>query len=558
MSKRYTFSPWIFFIFLFGFVIWRLIEYHAFPDPRVLAQAQRQYWSRTPIRGTRGVILDYNGNFLAVSVPASTFFIDSAYWSPSDAPALEGLIPDSVFRRISGAPSGRFISLVRRASPEIADKIRALNLRGVFEKRETRREYPNGSLLAHVLGFCDADEMGQAGIELAWDSTLYKPDGYIIMIRQSGGRTLAIGSDGAHSSRVSAVRLTIDARIQYIVERYLNQAASEHNAQWGAAICIDPNTGAVLAMASWPTFNPNNRAELTSARNVVNNVVGRVYEPGSTFKTIYMGIALEDGLVRKNEIFNSTARINIADGSISEVNQRGMGRISAAEILIRSSNVGMAQIGMRSRAVEMYRNLTSWGFGRVSDIELPGVERGLLASPSLWRGVIPANISIGQGIAVTPLQLAVAMAAVVNGGELLSPFIVQEAVDANGEVVYRGRRNVIRNVLSRETSAWLRTTMRDTVLHGTGRRAGTPVTEVAVKTGTAQVAERGVYVRGRYVGSIIGFWPYSNPQYLMLVVIGEPSGNIIFGGELAAPVFRNIVEGITELEVLGLQRRETL
>ena len=548
VSKRYNISPWIFFVFFFSFIIWKLVEYHCFPDHRVLSQAQRQYWSRSPVRGARGIIQDSRSNHLASSIPASSFFIDPQYWAPSDAPALEGLVSERVFRRISGPLEGRYVRLARRTSNETAEKIRALNLGGVFEQRESRRVYHNGRLLSHVLGFCDADDNGQAGIELAWDSVLYRPSGYRIMIRQSGGRSLITGDD-ANSSHTPTVTLTIDARIQYILERHLNETASSHNARWGAAICISPNTGAVKAMASWPTFNPNNREELVNTENIVNNVVGRVYEPGSTFKTIYMGIAIEDGLVRKNEIFNGTATIRIADGTISEATSRAMGRLSAADILIRSSNVGMAQIGVRSRPIDMYRTLLNWGFGRISDIELRGVERGLITSPSLWRGVIPANISIGQGVAVTPLQLATAMAAVVNGGKLLSPFIVQEAIDARGEVVYRGRRKVIRDVLTEDTSRWLRRTMRDTVLSGTGRQAGTQVAEVAVKTGTAQVAERGQYIRGRYVSSIIGFWPYSAPRYLVLIVIGEPSGSVFFGGELAAPAFRRIVEDMAGLGI---------
>jgi cell division protein FtsI (penicillin-binding protein 3)/stage V sporulation protein D (sporulation-specific penicillin-binding protein) len=477
-SKRYFFSPWIFFVALFGFIIWKLFEYHCFPDPRVLSQAQRQYWSRTPVKGNRGIIQDNYGNYLASSVPASSFFIDPEYWAPGDAAILKGLVPESVFKKISGPLEGRYVRLLRRASPEVADSIRNLNLKGVYEEKERRREYHNGPLLSHVLGFCDVDDNGQAGIELAWDSTLYNPSGYKIMIRQSGGRSLLKGDDASHGdeTHISAVKLTVDMRIQYIIEKCLNEAAVEHGAKWGAAVCMDPNTGAVLSMASWPTFDPNNREELASAKNIVNNVVGRAYEPGSTFKPIYMGIALEEGLVRLNETFNCEAHMKVADGSISEAYQRAMGKISTAEVLIKSSNVGMAKIGIRSKPLDMYRTLLNWGFGKGSDIELRGVERGLIASPGLWRGVIPANISIGQGLAVTPLQLVVGMAAVVNGGKLLSPYIVQEAVDSRGEVAYRGKRSVVREVLTEETSRWLRRVMRDTVLSGTGRQANTSVT----------------------------------------------------------------------------------
>ena len=548
--RRYIISPWLFFALFFGLVVYRLIECHCFPDPRVFAQARHQYWSRTPVRSNRGLIQDSNNNILALSSPASSFFIDPRDWSSTDAPALKGLVPESVFNRISGLLEGRYVRLVRRVSPEVAEKIRALKLNGVHEEKEKKREYPNGTLLSHVLGFCDIDGNGQSGVELSWNSTLYNPEGYKVLIRQSGGRSLSF-SNAAHAaesgSGLSTVSLTIDVGIQYIVEKYLNQTSLEHGAKWGAAVCMNPNTGEILSMASWPSFNPNVREDLGDERYLKNNVVGQNYEPGSTFKPIYMGIALESGIVRANESFSCPARIKIADGFISEAYQRAMGNISTAEILIKSSNVGMAQIGSRSKAVETYRTLLNWGFDSTSDIELNGVEKGTLPSPGEWRGVVPANISIGQGLMVTPLQLITSVAAIVNGGKLMSPYIVREALDASGEVVYRGKPHVIREVLTPETCVWLRKAMRDTVLSGTARQANTSVTQIAAKTGTAQVAEKGKYIKGRYVASFVGFWPYEDPRYLMLIVIGEPSSGKYYGGELAGPTFKKIVEGMADL-----------
>ena len=194
------------------------------------------------------------------------------------------------------------------------------------------------------------------------------------------------------------------------------------------------------------------------------------------------------------------------------------------------------------------------GFGRESDIELPGVARGILPYPENWRGITPANIAIGQGLAVTPLQLITAMGAIVNGGKLMSPYIVKEAINSQGEVVYKGTPKVMREVYTPETAAWIREAMRRVVLEGTGKRAATEVTELAGKTGTAQVPEGGKYSRNRYVASFIGFWPYDAPKYLMLVVIGEPSSGRIYGGELAAPTFKAIVEEMAELEYYAMSR----
>jgi cell division protein FtsI (penicillin-binding protein 3)/stage V sporulation protein D (sporulation-specific penicillin-binding protein) len=456
---------------------------------------------------------------------------------------------------------GRYVRIARMVTPELAQKIQDLDLKGLYKEEEKKREYPNGTLLSHVLGFCDIDDSGQAGVEWAWDSALYEPQGYKILFRRPGGHALTLGEDSyRQSAGLPIITLTIDIRIQHIVEEYLNEIMQEHKAKWGAVLCMNPKTGAVLSMASWPVFNPNNRGELSNPQNIVNNAVGRAYEPGSTFKPIFMGIALENGLVHTTETFNCPARMKIADGTISEAYQKAMGKISTRDILIKSSNVGMAKIGIRAKPVDMYRTLLNWGFGKTSDIELGGTEKGLLASPGQWRGVVPANISIGQGLAVTPLQLLTATAAIVNGGELLSPYIVQEAVNSGGEVVYKGDKTVIREVLTPEICEWLRGAMRETVLSGTARQSKTGVTETAAKTGTAQVAEKGKYIKGRYVSSFIGFWPYDDPQYLMLIVIGEPSKGVYYGGELAAPMFKKIVESMAAWGIFtpgDADRRET-
>ena len=208
----------------------------------------------------------------------------------------------------------------------------------------------------------------------------------------------------------------------------------------------------------------------------------------------------------------------------------------------------MAQIGIRTERTKVYERLMALGFGQESDIELPGVAKGLLPYPENWRGVTPANISIGQGLGVTPLQLITATAAIVNGGKLMSPYIVKEARNSQGEVVYKGEPKVLREVYTPETTKWIRQTMRRVVTEGTGKRAATPITNLAGKTGTAQVAEGGRYVQHRYVGSFIGFWPYEDPKYLMLIAIGEPTSGRYYGGELAAPPFKAIVEEMAELE----------
>ena len=553
---RQVFSPWILFVLLFVLLGWALVERHCYPDPRVLQQSQQQYWRRIPVKANRGIIQDVKGNALVIPEMVSSFAVDPKLLESSDIPALRDVFPEEIVRRLEPGGGNRFVWLKRKVSEKEAQKIQALNIRAVRDIGEQERRYPNGSLLAHVLGFCDIDNRGLAGIEQSWNSVLYDPPGHRIIIRRPGIHSVGYGGAEAERRHVMpVVTLTIDSRMQYVVEKHLSKTASANGAKWAAAICMDPRTGAILSMASWPSFDPRSR-EGFKEELLSNNAVSRSYEPGSTFKPIYMGIALEQGWVRKDEVFSCPARIKVADGYITEAYPRAMGNINTAQLLIKSSNVGMAQIGIRSEKVRMYETLWSWGFGSASDIELPGAARGILPFPEQWRGVVPANIAIGQGLAITPLQLINAMAAIVNGGKLMSPYIVKEAINASGEVVYRGEPRVMREVLTPETAKWLRETMRSAVLEGTGKGVETSITHLAGKTGTAQVAESGKYSKNRYVSSFIGFWPYEDPKYLMLLAIGEPTSGRYYGGELAAPPFRAIVEEMAEVEYYAPGKRD--
>ena len=545
MRQKSIISPWVFIFILFAVFTWKISQYHLRPDYRVLAQAQRQYWSRIPINADRGTIQDREGNILALSVPVSSYYVDSEYWNPNDAKELNGIFPANVIDRISKPKEGRFIWVARKVHPNTTEKLADKDLKGFFETKEKQRYYPNNSLMTQTLGFCDIDDRGLAGIELAWNTTLFEPAGYRLSARKKLGK---LDNNLNIKKGAPSVVLTLDAKIQFIVEKVLTETIKTNAAKWGAAVCMDPNNGEILAMASYPTFNPNERSELRNMSATVNNVVSRTYEPGSTLKPIIMGIALDKGYIRTNEVFKCPAFFKIADGSVSEAYKgTSFGNLSPSEILIKSSNVGMAQIGIKVKNVEMYQSLMDWGFGRIPGIELNGVEKGLISPPSQWRGVVPANIAIGQGFAVTPLQLVTALAAIVNGGYLLRPYLVKSASDSEGNVTYRGERMVLRDVISPLTSAWLRRVMLDTTLHGTGKLANSTFVKIGTKTGTAQVAEKGKYSDGKYVSSIVGFWPFDNPQYVVLIVIGEPSKGKYYGGEIVAPSLKRIAEEMLEL-----------
>ena len=549
-------NPWSLFVLFFTVISVTLVARHCYPEPRVLQQSQHQYWRKVPLHSTRGIIQDVKGNALVISDTIPSFAIDPSLLTSEDVDKLDGVISEDMIRKIEDAMKNKkqYVPIAAKVDEKEAARYKSLKAkfkdpRALIEEFDPYRKYTNQRLMSHVLGFCDVDNKGQAGIEQVWDNTLYNPPGQRITVRRRGSQPVSLfEQDIDRRTTTPVITLTLDSRIQYVVEKHLFKAAQDDGAKWAVCICMEPNTGEIFAMASWPTFNPQDRRNV-NPEVFSNSAVSRGYEPGSTFKPIYLGIALERGWARTDENFFCPAKLKVADGFIRESNSNvAMGNISTAQLLIKSSNVGMAQIGIRTERTKVYDSLLALGFGRESDIELPGVARGILPYPENWRGITPANIAIGQGLAVTPLQLITAMGAIVNGGKLMSPYIVKEAVNSMGETVYKGEPKVMREVYTPETAAWIRRAMRRVVLEGTGKRANTDITELAGKTGTAQVPEGGKYSRNRYVASFIGFWPYDSPKYLMLVVIGEPSSGRIYGGELAAPPFKAIVEEMAELD----------
>ncbi len=545
-------NPWVLFVGVFCVIGGVLVARHCYPEPRVMQQSQRQYWRRVDVKPTRGIIQDTRGNALVISDTLPSFAVDPSMMTSEDVNKLFDYTDAETFMKLQQAAGGnsRFLWIRRKVAGTEAEKLNSLrkDVNGLFLIEEQYRKYTNQGLMSHVLGFCDLDNKGIAGIEQAWDSTLYSPPGQKTVVRKQGSQPAALVEQNPDThTKTPIITLTLDTRIQYVVEKHLYNAAKTNGAKWAACVCMNPNTGEILAMASYPTFDASNRKGL-DIEALSNGVVSRGYEPGSTFKPIYLGIALERGWTERDEIFYCPAKLKVADGFIKESYPVAFGSINTAQLLIKSSNVGMAQIGIRADKTKTFESLQALGFGRISDIELPAVARGILPYPENWRGITPANIAIGQGLAVTPLQLITAMAPIVNGGKLMSPYIVKEAINSSGELVYKGQPEIMREVLTPDTASWIRQAMHRVVLEGTGKRAATKITELAGKTGTAQVPEKGKYSASKYVASFIGFWPYESPQYLMLVVIGEPTSGRIYGGELAAPPFKSIVEEMAELE----------
>lgn len=519
------------------------------PDRRIVQQSQKQYWANVAVSASRGRIEDRNGIPLAISVPTTSFFIDPKYWDPASADKLAPIFGKETVKKFSQTLPGRFHWVGRNLPKEKADKLEAQKIPGLYTLSEKQRIYPHESLAFHVLGFCDIDEYGQAGIELEWNHILYSPPRTRFLTRDSKGRTMDImgGKSGIVKDTAGSIKLTIDSRIQQILEWRLSDGAKAVDAGWAAGVCVDPYTGEIVALASYPTLNPNDRKNLSNINAVRNNALGRVFEPGSIFKPITMSIALETGAASRSTTYNCKGTMRLFDKTMSDVNKRAHGVQNLEQVLMNSCNIGMSLMSMNVPKYQAYGMLRQFGFGEKSEVEMAGEEAGLIKEPEAWLGTVPANIFIGQGIAVTPLQQVMAISCIANGGRLLKPYVVSEVRDSTGKIIHKGERRVRYQVISKETADFVRGAMRRVVSEGGGKLADTDKTEIAGKTGTAQIAQSGKYTKGQYVASFVGFWPADKPRYVMLVSIGEPKGKKYYGGQIAAPVFKNIVEDVVQL-----------
>ena len=532
-----------------------LIKVQLYPDTRALEQLSKQYRQSERSALDRASIYDGGGEPLALSVTTFSVYIDPGM-PGFDAESLNKLLPYIGKERVSTLKkklNRRFYWVKRYMDRSEAEEIVKNCGKGYFIREERKRIYPKGKLLSHILGYCDQDGWGLAGIELTWNAALLVPEKTSVRYRGRLSPVVLSASNAGGQKEEQGLYLTIDSDIQYAMERFLSAQAVESRAKWAAGVCLERRTGAVMAMASYPDFDSNDRETFANKKALSNNVVNRVYEPGSTFKPIMVGMALEQGRLKENESFRCPAKLKVADAEISDATPRDNGTMTVAQIIEKSSNVGMAQIGLRMPPRTTREEMESWGIGQRTGIKLNGEEMGLLPPSELWYGVTPANIAIGQGFAVTPLQMATAFNAIVNNGVLMRPYLVRSVVDSEGERIYHSEPAEVTRVLSPQTSRWLRSVLRSVVEKGTGHAANSPFVKIAGKTGTAQVAEGGTYVKGRYHASMIGFWPANDPKYTMLVVLGDVSGKVYYGGQIGAPLFRKIVEEVERLKGVNVK-----
>ncbi len=501
---------------------------------RFAKMAVTQHLETIEIPAGRGTIFDRTGEPLAIGEQATTVYADPRNIVDAQRAALIagktlGLDANILYPTLKDRSKG-FVYVDRKASPVKAQALSDREIPGFGFYPEELRTYPQGTVAAHVLGFAGTDNHGLDGLERSLDKTLSGRSGFETIVKDPFGRPIDVVTSRAERPGRN-VTLTIDHQIQSNAERVLAETVERFGARGAAAIVMDRRTGAILAMANSPTFNAN-AFSLAPPDARRNRAVTDAYEPGSTFKIVTIAGALEDNVVSPSTTFTLAPTIQVADRVIHEAHIRGTEVMTVKQILSESSNVGTITVAERLGSGELAGWIDRFGFGRRTGIDYPGESSGLVLPLEKWSGSTIGTVPIGQGIAVTPLQMVSAYATIGNRGVRVTPHLVEKVGSK------RVASTKTTRVVSAHTAERMMSMFRDVVLEGTGAEAAIPGYTVAGKTGTAQKAENGEYVK-KYVASFVGLVPAKNPRLAILVMVDEPHGDI-YGGVVAAPAFRDI------------------
>jgi len=537
--------------FLFGLVfvltVGRAFYLQVLQKDHLVKLAEKQHQRIVALTPGRGAIYDQHNAPLAVSIEMDSCYAETRNLEslPDAAAKLAPLLGYGVAELQEKLKASRnFVWLSRRMSPETAKKVRDLDLDGIGFVKESKRFYPNSEVAAHVVGFTGTDPGGLEGIEKKYDSTILGNTGFLVTERDALGRDIDLkkGSEGKSGTKGSNVVLTLDKNVQYIAEKELAQAVQKNGAKGGIAIVMEPDTGRVLAMANYPTFNPNSYFKYGPG-SLRNRAISDSFEPGSTFKILLVATALEDHVIRAGDSFNcENGSYSYSGRTIHDTHHYG--NLTVPDILKFSSNIGAAKIGSRLGSERLYAGLTGFGIGEKSDIDLPGEAGGMLRQQAKWYGIDLATISFGQGVTATALQIATAVSAVANGGNLMKPYLVDRVTDDNGAVLKQFTPQVRRRVISAQTAKTVSGMLEGVVNEGgTGTNAAVDGYRVAGKTGTAQKVDPAThgYSAKKRTASFVGFVPLDKPRLTIFVVIDEPTTSP-YGGVVAAPAFSAIAQ----------------
>lgn len=534
----------------------RLVYLQVSQHDKLIERAHQQQQEAVETSPQRGLVLDRQEKELARSIDTTSIFLSpdefdqkteaqtlgeiectAGYLSSSLGLNQKELSSQIIEARKNGR---RFLWAARRISPEQATMLDSMQLTGVHTRTEPKRFYPNGPLAANVLGFVGLDGNGLAGIEQTFNEKIIGGPGKLFIEKDSRGR--AYESTEIPGRPGQTIILTIDQSIQYQAEAALAAAVEQSNAKSGTAIVLDPRTGEILALANVPTFDPND-VGATPAATRGNWALQNIYEPGSTFKIVAFSAAIEKGLAKPNDLIDcEMGSITIDKRVVHDAHPYGV--LTLTDALAKSSNVAAIKLGMRVGDATMYDYITRFGFGSRTGIELPGETAGLINPLKRWLPSSIGSVAIGQEVAVTPLQMVSAFGALANDGMRIAPHLIREIRTAGGATSYRPSPEQ-RQVIRKETATALRGMLEGVTLNGTARKAQLDGYTAAGKTGTAQKIDprTKTYSRTKYIASFVGFAPVNNPAVVIIVVIDEPGG-AFHGGDVAAPVFRQIAEQI--------------
>jgi cell division protein FtsI/penicillin-binding protein 2 len=527
------------FALLLSIVLVRALWLQGVRGGELRAEARTQQVTTVEVPGERGRVIDRNGETLAVSEDAATVIATPYQVKDPERTAqrLAQVLPvsrteleDALDDRDSG-----FAYLAHKVDLDDADQVEKMDITGIDTLPDSKRLYPQGELAAQVIGAVGSENEGLTGLEQAQDDVLGGASGEQEIVNDARGEPIrfdtvkpaSIGDD---------IGVTLDAAIQAKAEEAIAAAGEAHQAKGASAIVMDPGSGDILAMANWPSYDPANLDE-ASPEALANRATGFTYEPGSTFKAFTVGAALEEGLVKPSTEFHLPSTIQVADRKIEEAHARPPMDATVADILAMSSNVGAVTIGLETGAERFDAWVRKLGFGEPTGVEYPAEEQGIVPEVSEYSGSTMGNLPIGQGLSVTPMQMAAGYSAIANGGVLRAPRLITSiggepvAPDEEAERVYSGR-----------TARQLREMLKGVLgPGGTASEVAVPGYELAGKTGTAEKAEDGGYSDYKYVASFVGFAPANNPQLLVAVIVDEPA-YVHTGGAVAAPVFGEIAE----------------
>ena len=534
------------FLSCFAILLGRAFYLQVLNNDFLQEKGESRYRRDLQISASRGRIADRNGDVLAISTPMKSVWAvpSEAKLTPQQVKQLAGLLEMDVKelqRRL--ASEKNFVFLQRQLPPDLGERIAALKLPGIGQDKEYRRFYPSGEMTAHVVGFTGVDDKGLEGVELAFQGQLLGHAGSRSVIRDRRGQIVEDVGSIRPPQDGKDIRLSIDAKIQYLAYSALKQAISDNKAKAGGVIVADAKTGEVLALANWPTYNPNNRERLSGAQ-LRNRAVTDTFEPGSTLKPFAVALALDAGKVRYDTVINCAGKLTIGKATISDTKDHGV--LTVAQVIQKSSNIGVAKIAAMMPAQQMWEMFDAVGFGQQPRMGFPGEVTGRLRPWKTWLPIEQATMSYGHGISVSLMQLVRSYMVFAREGDLIPlTLLKQESAPVASNQVFTQQT-------AREVRAMLETAAQP---GGTAPQAQIPGYRVAGKTGTAHKLEGGQYAK-KYVSSFVGFAPVSDPRLVIAVMIDESTAGKHYGGAVAGPVFAGVMGGA--LRTLGVPQDANL